>query len=43
VTGATGTFAVGDLDPSPLPVGAERVTFGTPLAVKQLAPAKVVP
>jgi len=43
VTGATGTYAVGDLDPAPLPVGAERVSFGSPLAVKRLAPAKVVP
>ena len=43
VTGATGTYAVGDLDPVPLPVGAERVTFGSPLTVKGLAPSKVVP
>jgi hypothetical protein len=44
VTGATGTYAVGDVDPVPLPVGAERVTFGgaQPTA-KALAPAKVVP
>jgi hypothetical protein len=43
VTGATGTYAVGDLDPVPLPDLAERVTFGSPLAVKRLEPAKVVP
>jgi hypothetical protein len=43
VTGQTGTYAVGDLEPVPLPVGAERVTFGSPLSVKRLTPAKVVP
>jgi hypothetical protein len=39
VTGATGTYAIGDLDPTPLPVGAERVTFGAP----RLEPAKITP
>jgi hypothetical protein len=43
VTGATGTYAVGDVDPVPLPDVSERVTFGSPLAVKRLAPTKVVP
>lgn len=43
VTGATGSYAVGDLEPAPIPVGAERVTFGSPVAVDRLAPAKVVP
>jgi hypothetical protein len=43
VTGATGTYAIGDLDPVPLPVGAEHVTFGSSVAAKRLAPAKVGP
>ena len=37
LNGATGTYAVGDLEPVPVPVGAEKVVFGaqlTPKAVK---------
>jgi hypothetical protein len=33
-TGATGTFAVGDSEPQPLPVEQESIQFGTPLVVK---------
>ena len=40
LTGATGTYAVGDLEPTPLPVVSERILFGSPLALK---PAKVLP
>jgi hypothetical protein len=39
VTGATGTYAVGDLEPTPVPGEAERVVFGSPL----LKATKVVP
>ena len=40
VNGATGTYAVGDLEPVPVPQEADRVVFGSPNALK---PAKVVP
>jgi hypothetical protein len=40
VNGATGTYAVGDLEPVPVPQEPDRVVFGTPSALK---PAKVVP
>jgi hypothetical protein len=40
VNGATGTYAVGDLEPVAIPVGAEKVVFGAQVAAK---PAKVVP
>jgi hypothetical protein len=43
VTGATGTYAVGDLEPLPVPTDSERVLFGSPIGLKKLAPAKVVP
>ena len=43
LTGATGTYAVGDLQPIPLPVEVERVAFGSPIGLKRLTPAKVVP
>lgn len=43
LTGVTGTYAVGDLEPVPIPIEAERVTFGSPLGLKRLAPTKVVP
>jgi hypothetical protein len=29
LNGATGTYAVGDLEPVPVPVGAEKVVFGS--------------
>ena len=41
--GATGTYAVGDLEPVPLPVAVEQLDFGTPFVPKRLAPVKVVP
>ncbi len=31
LNGATGTYAVGDLEPVPVPVGAEKVVFGSQL------------
>ena len=40
LNGATGTYAVGDLEPVPIPVGPETVVFGGQVAAK---PAKVVP
>jgi hypothetical protein len=40
VTGATGTYAVGDLDPIAIPDAAERIVFGSPTVLK---PEKVVP
>ena len=40
VNGATGTFAVGDVAPAPVPDEADRVVFGSLAALK---PAKVVP
>ena len=40
VNGVTGTYAVGDLEPVPVPQEADRVVFGAPSALK---PAKVVP
>ena len=40
VNGATGTFAVGDGAPAPVPDEADRVVFGSLAALK---PAKVVP
>ena len=40
VNGATGTYAVGDLAPVAIPVGAEKVVFGAQIAAK---PTKVVP
>ena len=40
LTGATGTYAVGDLAPIAVPEEAERVEFGSPTALK---PAKVGP
>lgn len=43
LTGATGTYAVGDLQPIPLPVEVERVAFGSQIGLKRLTPAKVVP
>lgn len=43
LTGATGTYAVGDLQPIPLPVEVERVTFGSQIGLNRLTPAKVVP
>jgi hypothetical protein len=29
VNGSTGTFAVGDVEPAPVPTGSEKVTFGS--------------
>jgi hypothetical protein len=40
VNGVTGTYAVGDLEPLPVPQEADRVVFGSPTA---LTPAKIVP
>ena len=34
VNGATGSYAVGDLEPVPLPDGPEQVVFGAPTAAK---------
>ena len=34
LNGATGTYAVGDLEPVPVPVGAEKVVFGAQLTSK---------
>jgi hypothetical protein len=39
VTGATGTYAIGDLEPAPVPDETERVVFGSPV----LKATKVVP
>lgn len=30
VNGQTGTYAIGDLEPVPVPVGAQKVAFGSP-------------
>ena len=38
VNGATGSYAIGDLEPTPVPDVSERVVFGAPTAAK---PAKV--
>lgn len=35
-TGFTGTYAVGDLDPAPLPILSERIPFGLQLPTKLL-------
>ena len=34
VNGATGSYAVGDLEPVPIPDGSEQVVFGAPTASK---------
>ncbi len=33
-TGAAGTYAVGDLEPVPLPAAVDRIQFGVPLTTK---------
>ena len=34
LNGATGTYAVGDVEPAAVPVGAERVVFGSSVTPK---------
>ena len=39
LNGATGTYAVGDVEPAPVPVGAEKLVFGAPVTAKAVKAA----